>query len=191
MRFHQLSWDAIYFWGAQLEAGSFATSYIATTAASATRNADAASMTGTSFSSWFNSGEGSLFASSDLAGSSSLGMIAELGDGTYNNRTTLFADQYAVSAYLIQVGGVNQVAITNAVTFNVPFRLAAAYKVNDFAASQNGAAVQADTSGTVPTVTALYLGYQGGGGGVLNGHIQRFTYYPARLTNAQLQALTS
>lgn len=182
----------VYIWGAQLEAGGFATSYIATTAASATRNADAASMTGTNFSSWFNNGEGSLFASSDLKGSANLGMIAELGDGGYDNRIIIFGDQYALSSYDVKVGGAGPVSIiAGGITFNVPFRLAAAYKANDFAVSQNGATVQTDTSGTVPTVTALYLGYQGGGGGVLNGHIQRFTYYPARLTNAQLQALTS
>ncbi len=51
--------SGIYIWGAQLEAGAFPTSYIPTTTTALTRNADAASMTGTNFSSWWRTaGEG-------------------------------------------------------------------------------------------------------------------------------------
>ena len=46
-------------WGAQSEAGTFATSYIPTTTAAVTRAADSApAMTGTNFSSWYNQPEG-------------------------------------------------------------------------------------------------------------------------------------
>jgi hypothetical protein len=44
----------VYAYGAQLEAGAFATSYIPTTTTSLTRNADVVSMTGTNFSDWYN-----------------------------------------------------------------------------------------------------------------------------------------
>ena len=76
---------------------------------------------------------------------------------------------------------------------NTNYRLAGAYKINDFAGSLNGGAVQTDTSGAVQTsFAALNIGYLiSGFPFYLNGHIRRIAYYPVRLTNAQLQALTS
>ena len=53
--------DGIFIWGAQLEAGSFPTSYIPTTSSTVTRAADVASITGTNFSSWYNQSEGTVF----------------------------------------------------------------------------------------------------------------------------------
>lgn len=50
-----------YIYGAQLEAGAFATSYIPTTTTALTRNADVATMTGTNFSDWYNIGAGSWY----------------------------------------------------------------------------------------------------------------------------------
>lgn len=182
--------SGVLIWGSQMENGSFSTSYIPTLASTVTRSADVASVN--TLSPWFNATEGTLFTDADLIGSASLGMIAELGDGGYNNRIGTFGDQFAASAFIVDTGGVRQATLLpGSFTFNTPFRVAATYKVNDFAASQNGATAVTDTSGTIPTVTTLFLGYQGGGGGFLNGHIRRLAYYPRRLTNAELQALTA
>ena len=63
--------DGIFIWGAQLEAGSFPTSYIPTTSSTVTRAADAASITGTNFSSWYNSTAGSFYADVKAYGTSS------------------------------------------------------------------------------------------------------------------------
>ena len=57
--------SAIYFWGAQLEAGSFPTSYIPTSGGTATRAADVASITGTNFSSWYVSAPQTWFINYD------------------------------------------------------------------------------------------------------------------------------
>ena len=56
-----------YVWGAQLEAGTFPTSYTPTTSAAATRAADVASMSGTNFSEWANS-VGTILAKYKTAG---------------------------------------------------------------------------------------------------------------------------
>jgi hypothetical protein len=53
--------SGIYLWGAQLEEGSFPTSYIPTTTSTVTRSPDIASIEGTNFSSWFNQSEGTVF----------------------------------------------------------------------------------------------------------------------------------
>ena len=52
--------DLYYIWGAQVEAGAFATSYIPTTTLAVLRNADDVTMSGTNFTSWYNASEGSL-----------------------------------------------------------------------------------------------------------------------------------
>jgi hypothetical protein len=57
--------SGIFIWGAQLEAGDFATSYIPTVASQVTRTADVVSMTGTNFSDWYNAGAGSWFIQTD------------------------------------------------------------------------------------------------------------------------------
>jgi len=56
------AFDGVTLWGTQVELGAFATSYIPTVASQVTRAADAASMTGTNFSSWYNQTEGTFFA---------------------------------------------------------------------------------------------------------------------------------
>jgi hypothetical protein len=57
--------SGIFIWGAQVEAGAFATSYIPTVASTVTRNADVVSMTGTNFSDWYNASAGSWFIQTD------------------------------------------------------------------------------------------------------------------------------
>jgi hypothetical protein len=52
----------LYIWGAQLEAGAFATSYIPTVASQVTRAADVAVMTGANFSNWYLQNDGTFFA---------------------------------------------------------------------------------------------------------------------------------
>jgi hypothetical protein len=76
-------------------------------------------------------------------------------------------------------------------TTNAVFKNAQAYKANDFAGSVNGGAVATDTSGTVPTVSVLQLGSLGAGSSSINGYLRRITYYPRRLANAELQAITA
>jgi hypothetical protein len=77
-----------------------------------------------------------------------------------------------------------------AITANTVAKIASAYKANDFAMSTNSGTVQTDTSGSVPSVTQLQLG-QGVPGPALNGYLRRITYYPRRLSNAELQAITA
>jgi hypothetical protein len=71
-------------------------------------------------------------------------------------------------------------------------KIAYAYRTNDFAGCANGGTVLTDTSGTLPSPDRIGIGCQNANGGnSLTGYMRAFTYYPSRLTNAQLQALTA
>lgn len=180
--------SGLFIWGAQLEAGAFATSYIPTVAAQVTRSADAASMTGTNFSSWFNGTAGTFAINFDAFDRN--GTIATVSDGTSSNR---FVNYPANSTQLdIITGGVNQGSLGGgAISLNTATKLAYAYATNDAALSLSGGAVVTDTSLTLPSVNQMRLGASSGGGALLNGHIQTLTYYNSRLSNTQLQALTT
>jgi hypothetical protein len=184
-------YSGIFIWGAQLEAGAFPTSYIPTVAATVTRNADAASMTGTNFSSWFNNAEGTIYTEA-LANALGSFRIASVSDGTTSNRILLSAQFNGGERVLIVSNGSTSASLANgSYSANQFFKQATTYKVNDFALVVNAATATTDTSGTVPVVNQANIGAGQGGASVFNGTIRKLAYYPSRLPDAQLQALTS
>jgi hypothetical protein len=174
-------------YGAQLEPGSFATSYIPTAAASVTRAADSASMTGTNFSSWYNQSEGTLVVNG--AGVFKSGAINVLA-GTDETLIAIGSASWRAvdfnSGFLAQAG-----TQTDGATAKIGF----AYQNGASASSValNGAApVSFTRPGT--TATTLYIGTAANGGaGQSNSQmwIASLTYYNARLPNATLQTLTT
>ena len=181
--------SGIYIWGAQLEEGSFPTSYIKTTGATATRSADVASIPVADFG--FNADAGSILIEYQTATDEGVTRIAEL-ESDANNRVTLFQGGLGEAPKLfVNNGGVSQADYGTAnVTVAGPNKLATAFKENDTALVLAGGAVAIDTTVALPIVDTLLLGNSNAAGD-LNGHIKSIKYYPRRLTNAQLQELTS
>jgi len=143
-----------YFWGAQLEAGRHATSYIPTTSASVTRSADNASITGTNFSNWYNPTEGTLFYyGSGRKGSAGVGLFGVMSDNTLANANRLFQTQIEgatqISSYYVTAGAIVAVAAVSAIE-GVEYKLISAGKQDDFAFCFDGGTVTTDTSGTYP-----------------------------------------
>ena len=184
----------------QLEQGAFATSVIPTTTTALTRNADVASMTGTNFSSWFNASQGTLLNQFSVIGYQStlaFPSSSTISDNTNSNRYSLANTNTGANLYSyaeIASGGVTQAgffgASGSAFGVNAVRKVALTYATNDCAFTTQGLSAQTDTSVTLPTVDRLYIGLGATGSGPINGHIQRIAYYPTRLANAQLQALT-
>jgi hypothetical protein len=183
--------DGIYCYGFQVEAGPAATSYIATTSSTVTRAVDSCVMTGTNFSSWFNATEGTLLAHAIRSRTSDIGRIASVNDNTANESIELAAD--ATGEFIVVDGGSTLANITpGTVTANTAFKIAGAYKLNDVQAALGGTLGTADTAVTMPIVDRLMIGQQAGASPIyLNGTIALLKYWPTRLTNAQLQSLTT
>jgi hypothetical protein len=187
-------YSGIYIWGAQLEAGAFVTSYIPTVASQVTRSADAASMTGTNFSSWYRADEGSIY-SDYLGGSGNASRrFFSINDGTTSNFIRGIASNAAgsVSNYgEVTVNGTSQAQLGASGAYSAtPQKFAIAYAVNNIAVSKNGASAITDSSALIPVVSKLDIGFDVNTA-FLNGTIKKLAYYPKRLTNEELQGLTT
>ena len=197
--------SGLFIWGAQLEAGSYPTSYIPTTAsqvtraadtstsAATTRAADVAVMTGADFSGWYRQDEGTFVVSgkrSQPVPAAQYPRLLQVGTSAANTMAVLFGGGswlYAFSSF----GGAEVFNTGAARTETVDNQAAMAYKYNDYALSVSGGSAAADTTGGVPAVDRLAVGLDYGSGGFFNGTIRDITYYSRRLTNAELQTLSA
>ena len=192
-------YSGLYIWGAQVEAGSFPTSYIPTTSSQVTRSADAASMTGTNFSSWYNQAEGTLYTESQLPSLQTAGSprIASLSDNSNNNELSCLYNLSASNlGFNAKVSGSFVALLTQSVGSANLASLAkciGSYKTDNFGLSVNGSNVSTDQSGSLPTVNRLNLGcgpVDISGSQGINGTIKKLAYYPVRLSNNELQEMT-
>ena len=179
---------------AQLEVGSFVTSFIPAAATSLTRNADVVTMTGANFSDWYNASEGTFCSTANvgsLAGAFNFHFMAN--NGTANNVIGIRKGPSSSGnlAAIVQDAGVSQASIlcTSTLPAGQNFSAALAYKANDFAAAGAGATPGTDTAGTIPTLDRLDIGSQVGSL-FLNGTIANLRYWPQRLINAEVQAFS-
>jgi len=193
----------VYIWGAQLEAGAFATSYIPTTTTALTRNADVATMTGTNFSDWFNASEGTFQAKYILEGKNpgtpgySQGVLCAWS-GAYANSISIFeyinvSNESRTRGYIVAANTIVcnlQQTVLSAP--NTPYDIVLGYKINSFVACKNAGTILTDSSGNVPTgINELRIGQEySGPTRSLNGWIQQINYWPQRVVNAESQAFS-
>jgi hypothetical protein len=183
--------QTIYVWGRQLEASSYPTSYIPTTSASATRVADACFKTG--ISSLIGQTEGVAFIDFDFNGNYSSGGIIPFSlDGGAGNELYAWIQTNGTVIFEVYNAFVGQVVISGSIGAVGRKKIAFAYKQNDFAVYLNGTQVGTDTSGTVPTMSRLFVGkYYANDTYNINAGINQTILFPTRLTNAELASLTT
>jgi len=183
--------SGVYVWGAQLELGSYATSYIPTTSSTVTRNEDVISKTG--ISSLINSEEGTLFV--EMAALSNSGTFRQIlfHDNAFNKRIALryMPTSNQINASL--VNGTPQADFTyilnNALDFN---KIAFKYKQNDFALWVNGVEVGADTSGSIFSANTLQnIDFNYLGSYLLYAKVKQLQVNTRALTDTELTALTT
>jgi hypothetical protein len=186
---------SFYIWGAQLEEGSFATSYIPTSGSTVTRAADVASITGTNFSSWYNQSEGTVFVDTQsyphpVSGKALVPFA--FSDNSYSNRITLPGSTGSSQFnFDVTAGGILQRAVLGNF-LSSGLKAAGGYKSTGSAGSLDGATAVTSNSPNIPSVISqLDIGQAQDGTNTLNGHISRLAYYPYRLADATLQEITS
>ena len=172
----------------QIEIGTFRTSYIPTAAATVTRSADVASVGVSQFP--YSATEGSIVANVTPLNVAAARRAVQIDDGTEDERYTLSINSTPNGLFTVIDGGSSQAAIaTGTPAANTNIKLAARYKVDDFALSVNGGAASTDTTGTLPTANLLMrLGSGTSSTEPLNGHIRQITYIPRALSDAELAA---
>jgi hypothetical protein len=190
--------SGIYVWGAQLEEGAFPTSYIPTVASTRTRAADNASITGKNFSDWYRQDEGTVYSSyitrvPTNANQNNVDFVIENATSTnriigWNN----FSKQSVFS--LVENNVANYIFLGSISKINTPVKKIIGIKDFDVKIYVGTDALIGDFASSIPdktprNLTRMFIGV-GNGYSALNGTISRLTYYPKRLTNQQLQALT-
>lgn len=181
-------YSGIYIWGAQLEAGSFATSYIPTSGSQVTRSADSADMTGTNFSSWFRQDEGTVYVDFSAVDDGNSARVLNFDSGNDNDTRAVFLSGTSSKIY----NRANATTDINAaVVASLEAKVAFGYANNDSAGSGNGSTIVSDNECYIsPKINALRIGRRRSNTNRMNGTIKKIAYYPLRLTNAELQALT-
>ena len=175
-----------YVWGTQLEAGASVTSYIPTSGSESTRAADVASITGANLSSWYNQNEGTCLIAGKITNSNRYLFNFD------NTSSVLNRILSSPPTYALGVGdGTGFINISSTVALNANFKLATAFKANNFNLANNGVLGTPVTSGAMPTgVNRLNLFSTGSGGERNNGTIARLAYWPSRLNDKSLPYIT-
>jgi hypothetical protein len=190
--------DGIFVWGAQLEAGSNATSYIPTVASAVTRNADVISKTG--ISDLINSREGVLFANiKAISNPASTNSGISLGFGanricfrfsTVANRINVIV----VKDTVIQVNSSYNLFNNYATEFN---KIALKYKDNDVSLYINGVKVLEKLTCIMPDANSIFSLLFADGTSELPsfntffGDVNLVSVFPIALSDAELIQLTT
>jgi len=184
---------SILVWGAQLEAGSFATSYIPTTSGSQARSADAVSFNTVS---WLGAAANTYFLEANpatLPGSGSR-YFAIANVGATERPMDVSDSSGGVVRATPQTGGATQATLDRS-TVNVgsAFKYAVAFDTNDVASVLNGSTATTDNVATLASTSGVSanIGSFPSLGLYQSGYYRRFAVWNSRVSNANLQTLTS
>jgi len=178
--------QTVFAWGAQLEAGSYATSYIPTTSASVTRNADVISKTG--ISSLIGQTEGTIFVDFYNDGISQFNSCS-ISNGLYDD--AVYFEMYLGNMYgVIWDSGAQQFAFNAGALSIGRHKMAIGYKANDTVFYIDGVLKYTDTSLTIPTTSRLDVGALASAT-IGKTQTNLTALWKTRLTNTQLAQLTT
>jgi hypothetical protein len=175
-------------WGAQIEAGSYATSYIPTYGSSVSRVADASSIT--SASDLIGQTEGSFYAEIDFTDTDADQMYMTLSDGTSANRIHIGYDSTSNWIYCnVKAANLQQALLTSASPSEGIKKIAVTYAQDYYVMYINGSQISIDGNANVPTLTRINIGGYFSTG--FEYPVRQNLLFKTRLSNEELAALTT
>jgi len=184
------SGDAIYLWGAQIEASAYPTSYVPTTTASATRAADVATV----------SPPGVTYP---LSLQAEFERVVDTGadENTINvwfnlsnNAMLRVSGPADLSEYAVTAGGatVATETVAGALALATPYKQAVRVQTNDFKGARGGTLTTGDTVGALPTnPTSIAFGARSDGVNWSYGYLRSAAIFNSALNDAALQRATT
>ena len=172
----------------QLEQGSYATSYIPTQGSAVTRLADVCSQTPPS--GIIGQTEGTMFIEIGKKITPSIALF-ECGQGSSQHRFFVYTDASSKLKVLIVNNYSVQVNYTSTVNVESNAKIAIGYANNNYAIYLNGSLLETDTSATVPPMNQIAIASDRGTIVTASNQIKETKLYNTRLSNSELQALTS
>ncbi len=187
------STGSFYAYGAQVEAGSYPTSYIPTYGSSVTRAKDSAAATG--LGNVLGSTEGTIYLEvAALANDLSERRFA-LSNGTTGNVARVGFTNVGNRILAVLYNGSNQCVLTYAgADITQTNKIAFTYAENDFALYVNGQSRSTDASGvtfSAGTLSEIHFNEGDGNGNESYGRFDQVVIFPTRLTDTELASLTT
>jgi hypothetical protein len=183
---------SFYAWGAQVEVGPVATSYIPTTAAAVTRNADVVTLSG-AVSGCIGQTEGTIYAEVDIRNMAKETYLIRIDEGATSNVLSLRTLTSNVVRTAITAPTFSGTLNISSATFTAGIlKIAFAYKSGEIALCVNGANLTANGTFTFgASLNRITLGSNVSASSEFNDRIRSAALYTTRLTNAELQSLTT
>ena len=182
-----VSGDEVLVWGWQIEANSFATSYIPTSGSTYQRQADV--VNGSGNSEVFNDSEGVLFFNLNTLDTSSVPVFS-LSDGTFSNEIE-FA-YYGTNQWNVisRVGGANT-SVVGTVNGDAYSKFLVSYTSSNFKVFLNGFLIGSNTMASAFSgLKKINFSYPDEAN-PFYGKTKEIGYYDATLTDSELEYLTS
>jgi hypothetical protein len=176
-------------WGAQVETGAVATSYIPTTTASATRNADVCSVSGVS--GYIGQTEGTIYAEVDVRSSSGGSFISiDVGDGS-NFIIIAKSSNFTILVQLRRANGSVVAIITSSAVSIGVHKIALAYTNGNYVLyiDGNSGGISSDST-NYPASTLTRCSLANTSYGIFNDRLRAAAIYTTRLSDAQLIDMT-
>lgn len=179
---------------AQLETGAFATSFIPTNLSQVTRVTDFPTITGSNFSNWFNALQGTLYAEGTVVNNivgTTARTYANLNNAGGTEIFSIEARSSTNTRARSLTGGVTVLAGDTFGVLGIEAEIIGSYASSGIAMSVDARAPITAVS-NVPSLDRMIIGINAAaqGASCVNGQIKRISYWPQKLTLAELQAFT-
>lgn len=183
--------SGLFMWGYQVEEGPFATSYIPTSASQVTRAADIP---------YIDSGEnfttigGTLLFEGSPREDGNSGLYTFLTGFFSGSTERLCFTASSTGGNLNVQYGATVLTLGSLPSTPTPIKLIGAFDASGLAACRDGGAVSTSGALTLGGANRYFVGNSFFGSGTytaVNGVIKKIAYWPSKLTNTQLQTLTS